>query len=119
MKKAKSSSVSTLIVENPQSELKESSKSDEKLERLLKQIALLPCPEETGGMETEGHEMGGPPLADAVLKLVARGLLWVSKLEVKSGCGARMESKLDELEEEGSDDPLPCPDDCGSCGLDG
>ena len=73
MKKAKSSSISTLTVEKPQSELKDSSKSDDKLERLLKQIALLPCPEETGGMETEGHKMGGPPSADTVLKLVARG----------------------------------------------
>ncbi len=63
--------------------------------------------------------MGGPPLADTVLKLVARGLLWVSKLEVKSECAATMESKLDELEEEGSDGPLPCPDDCGSRGVDG
>ncbi len=107
------------LVVRGQSELKESPKSDDKLDELLKQIASLPCPEKTGGTETEGHEIEGPPLADTVLKFGAQGLLWVLKLEVKSECAARMESNFDELEEEGSDGPLPCPDDCGNCGLDG
>ncbi len=56
-------------------------------------------------------------MADTALKLAVQGLLWVLKLEVQSYCAARMQSNLELLEEEGSEGPLPCPDDCGSCAL--
>jgi hypothetical protein len=102
--------------------LKDPSKSDDKLGELLKQIASLPCPEKTGGLETGKNGMRGLPSADTALNLAAQGLPWVLKLEIKSDCAARMESNLELLEEEGPEGPLPCPlpcpDDCGSCALD-
>jgi hypothetical protein len=57
VKKQNSSSVLTSTVGKPQSELKDSSKSDDKLGELLKQIDSLPCPEKTGGLETGKNGM--------------------------------------------------------------
>ncbi len=91
MKKQKSSSVSTLNVEKPQSELKDPSKSDDKLGEVLEINCIASLPRKKWGIGNwKKNGMVGLHSADTALKLAAQGLLWVLKLKMNSDCAAKI-----------------------------